>query len=767
MNQLGTHRNPASADWKPCTLEELGPVFANSIPISVSILLSTYQMKQYGFYLNQRTNTIEDRNGKPICRTEMRCNTEVVEYNPISNVFAMNRYSERPHESAETSERWHQRLAHLGDEAVQHLEEASVGAKVLSCKRSICETCRLAKAYKQIYRTPRERATEPFESVHFDMIPMTLAHNGDRWATHFVCESTGWHVIYTHPSKDQLNDLINKFIAWVMTQFSVRPKRMFSDREPTLGGEYIRTMQTDGTEIYHSTRYIDEQKGLIERAGRTVIEMARSMRIAARLPEKLWPHIFHAAVYLHNRRPRREAVEENRQKKWIWITPYEKLYGKKPSLANLRVYGCRAYVRQHKIPRSKKLDPRAWIGYLVGYTASNVWKIWNPLTRKITDERDVTFNEDIVFDPDKPFHAEAIKIPDLPESPIEINATNEYLQIRQVAESESSDDDELDEVEARGVNVVNVSINVISERTIPEKEGGQMAESPAANLAPPTPHATPGRPIQHDEPVESIEQDEASRPAQYGVPGGWIDSPQREQPVRLDLMTPRSPTRIDDSPEPETPVRLTDTLPESPDRLEPEDSPSKQLFEEVNRLSIRPDAADDINDIPKKPKHSVSADFSVDNIIEGKRQRRAPRNAYSGAWIDGLKQFHSVFASFGAGLRGRAPEKRLHRDEIPPAPDGWKEMQKHPLKELFEAAAALEHNTLLARGTFQKVKQPTDKQIIPLRWVFTYKFDQEGYLIKAKARICVRGDMQQMTSRHVSHSAQFQDMWLSIHSNCS
>jgi hypothetical protein len=37
MNQLCTHRNPASAHWKPCTLEELGPVFANSIPISVSI----------------------------------------------------------------------------------------------------------------------------------------------------------------------------------------------------------------------------------------------------------------------------------------------------------------------------------------------------------------------------------------------------------------------------------------------------------------------------------------------------------------------------------------------------------------------------------------------------------------------------------------------------------------------------------------------------------------------------------------------------------
>ncbi|KAF7174442.1 hypothetical protein CNMCM5623_007239 [Aspergillus felis] len=731
-------------------------------------LLSTFQMMKHGFYLNQRKHVIEDQDGIPICRTELRHNLEVVEYNPIPpNIFAMNRYSEKPHESAETSERWHQRLAHLGDEAVQHLEEASIGAKVLSCKRSICETCRLAKAFKQISRTPRERSTEPFGTVHFDLIQLPTAHNGDRWITHFVCEATGWHIIYTHPDKDQLNDLIKQFIEWVQTQFGVKPKRMFSDRERTLGKEYIRDMMQKGIDIFHSTRYIDEQKGFVERAGRTIIEMARSMRIAARLPEKLWPHIFHAAVYLHNRRPRREVVEENGKKKWIWITPYEKLYGKKPSLANLRVYGCRAYVRQHTIPKTKKLDPRAWVGYLVGYTASNIWKIWNPLTRRITDERDVTFDEDIVFDPAKPFHAEAIPISDLPEQPVEVNdlPIDEDIRIRQV--EESSDDEELDEAESGGVNE-NEAINVLSEGGVPDEAGGQVirkAELPKPNIEPPTPLVTPGRPIQHDEPIDSIEQDndlERRAESNHGIPGGWIDSPQREQTYRLDLMTPRSPTRIDDSPEPETPIRLTDTLPESPFRLESDtargdhisaDSPSKQLFEEVNRLSIDPyidpndpDEPDDINDIPTKPKHSVSADFSEEHIIGGKRERRAPRGyGFTATRLDGLKRFHPVFATFGLGLQDETPKKRLHRDEIPPEPDGWKQMQKHPLKELFQAAAELEHNTLLARGTFEKVKTPRDKQIIPLRWVFKYKFDQEGYLIKAKARICVRGDLQKMT----------------------
>jgi hypothetical protein len=33
-----------------------------------------------------------------------------------------------------------------------------------------------------------------------------------------------------------------------------------------------------------------------------------------------------------------------------------------------------------------------------------------------------------------------------------------------------------------------------------------------------------------------------------------------------------------------------------------------------------------------------------------------------------------------------------------------------------------------------------NRQILPLMWVFTYKFNEDGYYIKAKARLVVRGD---------------------------
>ena len=64
------------------------------------------------------------------------------------------------------------------------------------------------------------------------------------------------------------------------------------------------------------------------------------------------------------------------------------------------------------------------------------------------------------------------------------------------------------------------------------------------------------------------------------------------------------------------------------------------------------------------------------------------------------------------------------------------------------AAAAVEVKNLENKGTFTPVRMPNDRsiQVLPLRWVFDYKFDQDGHLLKHKARICVRGDLERVTT---------------------
>ena len=51
-----------------------------------------------------------------------------------------------------------------------------------------------------------------------------------------------------------------------------------------------------------------------------------------------------------------------------------------------------------KAERLKRLNPKAWIGYMVGYAATNIYRIWIPHKGKVISVRDVIFNEDAIFD---------------------------------------------------------------------------------------------------------------------------------------------------------------------------------------------------------------------------------------------------------------------------------------------------------------------------------------------------------------------------------
>jgi hypothetical protein len=46
------------------------------------------------------------------------------------------------------------------------------------------------------------------------------------------------------------------------------------------------------------------------------------------------------------------------------------------------------------------MAPRAEIGFLVGYVASNVWRIWFPQSGKVKVIRDAVFDESRRYTPD-------------------------------------------------------------------------------------------------------------------------------------------------------------------------------------------------------------------------------------------------------------------------------------------------------------------------------------------------------------------------------
>ena len=123
---------------------------------------------------------------------------------------------------------------------------------------------------------------------------------------------------------------------------------------------------------------------------RVLITKSCTIRIEANLPANLWLEIVKAAGYISNRSPVRKLK---------WKTPFEAVTQTKPRFAHMHVYGCRAYPLEHHIPKKNKLDARAHIGYLVGYDSTNIYRIWIPSRKKVIRTRDVTMNNNLLYDP--------------------------------------------------------------------------------------------------------------------------------------------------------------------------------------------------------------------------------------------------------------------------------------------------------------------------------------------------------------------------------
>ncbi|KAI1663797.1 Polyketide synthase [Pyrenophora tritici-repentis] len=139
--------------------------------------------------------------------------------------------------------------------------------------------------------------------------------------------------------------------------------------------------------------------------------------------------------------------------------------------------------------------------------------------------------------------------------------------------------------------------------------------------------------------------------------------------------------------------------------------------------------------------------LSQDNIITGRRRRQAhyieaaPDLSKYFAFSATIAQANDAISATSQPTRSNPT--RIYRDNLPPPPHHWKELKHHPHGKQFEAAAYTEFSNCWKKGTFAKLDITADKaDAVPLMWVFTYKFDEDGYLLKYKARIVVRGDLQ-------------------------
>ena len=138
-----------------------------------------------------------------------------------------------------------------------------------------------------------------------------------------------------------------------------------------------------------SPPHTQDQNSPAKRSGGVIIGRARAMKNTANLPEILQLEILTCAAYLLNKSPTKLLNWE------ILIGYFERLSGNQnsqPLLNYLVLYGCRAYLYIKKQLKLDRLKPRAYIGYLVGYISTNVFRIQILSQKTIVETRDVVFD---------------------------------------------------------------------------------------------------------------------------------------------------------------------------------------------------------------------------------------------------------------------------------------------------------------------------------------------------------------------------------------
>lgn len=709
-------------------------------------------------------------------------NLTFLEYNPlpmylpssINNVISRRSWETHPRSDSEGL--WHARAGHLGPEALRALVHRARNVRISGTPRIQCEHCATTHAKQVISRRKREKPDKPFWRIGWDLFDMPMGRSGELWMMVIKEYYSGKLFVYTLQGKtlSEIMRVITNFTSWVNNQYRLRICRITQDNDtatlPWRGSSaYEEWALEQGIEIERIPPYTHEPNGGPERAGQEIITKSIKMASGAKLPEKLWPEVVEAAAWLYNMSPSHaNNLRSPNEQLDSWFTRYFRWYDParsrsitadlRPDWSGIYAYGCRAYPlnRERAAGRNKrsfKVTPRGHIGYLVGYRASNIYRIWIPQLDQVITTRNVAFDERLFYDGNHEQGAISVE-----EATALVTILHEPGEIYQAGEAIELPTDE-QELSRTGSTERQLGGDTPQQRAsdgqseVPETEeedteraarlAGELLEIRSESGAQQgilTPDPTPEREllvVRQEAPLDDEGGDQAGSSREVHSTG---------EESRPDDTT--SSQSIADNSEP----AITTDSPASRVSAEAEEprvrrAYNRRVWGPPTRASrrIRDREIDELADDYRGQFAVIDLDGSqtVDWIIEP----LVLKATKLGHWNRELLTVNAVIAA--AALRPMPPTKepRRHRDELPPLPKKWRDLQNHPLGALFIQAAKKEIAALIAKGTWKEVRRSSaDRKPLPLKWVFTYKLDQDGYFIKCKARICVRGDLQSKDS---------------------
>ncbi|GJY78888.1 retrovirus-related pol polyprotein from transposon TNT 1-94 [Tanacetum coccineum] len=235
---------------------------------------------------------------------------------------------------------WHRRLSHLNFDYINLLSKKDVVIglpKLKYVKDQLCSSCEVSKAKRSSFKTKVVPSSKGrLNLLHMDLCgPMRVASiNGKKYILVIVDDYSRYTWTLFLRSKDETPEVLKDFLTMILESF----------RSPRI-------------EHQTSTPRTPEQNGVVERRNRTLVEAARTMLSASKLPLFFWAEAIATACYTQNR----SIIIPTHEK-----TAYHIINDRKPSIKHLHIFGCTCYLTRdgENLDKMKeKGDPCILVGY--------------------------------------------------------------------------------------------------------------------------------------------------------------------------------------------------------------------------------------------------------------------------------------------------------------------------------------------------------------------------------------------------------------------
>ncbi|GJU18712.1 putative reverse transcriptase domain-containing protein [Tanacetum coccineum] len=260
--------------------------------------------------------------------------------------------------------------------------------KLKYVKDQLCSSCEMSKAKRSSFKSKVVPSSKGrLNLLHMDLCgPMRVASiNGKKYILVIVDDYSRYTWTLFLRSKDETPKVLKDFLTMIQRNLQAQVITVRTDR----GTEFLNKtlhayFKEEGIEHQTSTPRTPEQNGVVKRRNRTLVEAARTMLSASKLPLSFWAEAVATACYTQNR----SIIISTHGK-----TAYHIINDRKPSIKHLHIFGCICYITRdgENLDKMKeKGDPCVMVGYS---TQSKGYRVYNKRTRLIVESIHIKFDE--------------------------------------------------------------------------------------------------------------------------------------------------------------------------------------------------------------------------------------------------------------------------------------------------------------------------------------------------------------------------------------